>query len=269
MVAVVVEARGAAAANRPPQISGEDRPNYAENGTGPVDTYTVADPDEDQITWSLEGRDSRHMELSQDGVLSFKEPPDYEKPVDSRFDNTYEVTLRATDDGSPPADDIHRVRVTITNVDEAPLISGPDATEYEENGTDAVATYEATEAADPEGRDVLVWALAGDDAGLFSLSNIGVLTFSDPPDYEVPLDADEDNVYRVTLQVTDASDITGTLDIAVTVTDVDDGGVVGRYDMDGNGQINRREALSAVSDYFADLITKTEAVEVITHYFIG
>ncbi len=258
---------GGAPANRPPRIRGEDRPQYAENGTGPVVTYTVADPDrDDEITWSLEGRDSRHMELSQAGVLSFKEPPDYEKPVDSRFDNTYEITLRATDDGSPSQDDIHRVRVTITNVNEPPLISGPDVVEYEENGEDAVGTYTA---ADPEGVEVAAWERAGDDAGLFSISDTGELAFSDPPDYEAPLDADEDNVYSVTIQATDASDVTGTLAVAITVTDAYDGGIVGKYDMDGNGIIDRSEAVSAVSDYFADLITKAEAVEVITLYFIG
>ena len=258
---------GGAPANRPPRIRGEDRPTYAENGTGPVVTYTVEDPDtDDQITWSLEGRDSGHMEISQAGVLSFKEPPDYEEPVDSRFDNTYEVTLRATDDGSPPEDDIHRVRVTVTNVNEAPLITGPGTVEYEENGADLVASYMAT---DPEGVEVVSWVLAGDDAGQFSISDDGVLTLNDSPDYEAPQDADGNNVYRVTVQATDTSDLTGALEVEVTVTDVDDGGIVARYDTDGDGLIERDEALQAVVDYFADVITKDEAVEVIAQYFIS
>ena len=257
----------AAPANRPPRIRGEDRPNYAENGTRPVVTYIVEDPDTgDKITWSLEGRDSQHLELSQDGTLSFKEPPDYENPVDSRFDNTYEVTLRATDDGSPSQDDIHRVRVTVTNVNEAPLISGPDAVEYEGNGEDGVATYTA---ADPEGGDVASWGLAGDDAGLFSISDAGVLAFSESPDYEAPLDADEDNVYAVTIQATDASDITGTLDVAITVTDAEADGMVGKYDMNGDKLIDKDEAIVAVSDYFSGLITKEEVLEVVNHYFAG
>ena len=68
-------------------------------------------------------------------------------------------TLTAdTDDGSPSQDDIHRVRVTVTNVDEAPVISGPGAVEYEENGEDGVATYTA---ADPEGGDDRVLGTGG------------------------------------------------------------------------------------------------------------
>ena len=258
---------GGAPANRPPRIRGEDRPNYAENGTGPVVTYTVEDPDTgDKITWSLEGRDSRHMEISQDGALSFKEAPDYENPVDSRFDNTYEVTLRATDDGSPSQDDIHRVRVTVTNVNEAPVISGAEAVEYEENGEDGVGTYTA---ADPEGRDVASWGLAGDDAGLFSIGDAGELEFRDAPDYETPLDADEDNVYELTIQATDSSDNTGRLDVAVTVTDAEDDGMVGKYDMDGDKLIDKDEAVAAVADYFSDLITKEEVLEVVNQYFTG
>ena len=257
----------AAPANRPPRIRGEDRPNYAENGTRPVVAYTLEDPDAgDKITWSLEGTDGRHMELSQDGVLSFKEPPDYENPVDSRFDNTYEVTLRATDDGSPSQNDIHRVRVTVTNVDEAPVISGPDAVEYEENEEDGVATYTA---ADPEDGDVASWGLAGDDAGLFSISDAGELAFSDAPDFEAPLDTDEDNVYSVTIQATDASDIMGTMDVAITVTDAEADGMVGKYDMNGDKLIDKDEAIVAVSDYFSGLITKEEVLEVVNQYFAG
>ena len=185
-------------------------------------------------------------------------------PLDYESRANYRLEVRVTD--GEGGDDTIGVTVSGTNVNEPPLISGPDATEYEENGGDVVATYTA---ADPEGREVLSWALAGDDAGLFSIDNAGALAFNDFPDYETPLDDDGDNVYGVTLQATDASDITGTLQLAVTVIDAEDGGIVGRYDTDGNGVIDRGEAVAAVADYFADLITKAEAVEVVTHYFIG
>ena len=46
-----------------------------------------------------------------------------------------------------------------------------------------MATYTA---ADPEGGDVVAWALAGDDAGLFTINNAGVLAFNEPPDHETP-----------------------------------------------------------------------------------
>ena len=64
--------------------------------------------------WDTGRRARDPRQISQDGALCFKDAPDYENPVDSRFDNTCEVTLRATYDGSPSQDDIHRVRVTVT-----------------------------------------------------------------------------------------------------------------------------------------------------------
>ena len=43
------------------------------------------------------------------------------------------------------------------------------------------------------------WSLGGDDAGAFSISADGMLTFRSSPDYENPMDADMDNVYMVTI----------------------------------------------------------------------
>ena len=41
------------------------------------------------------------------------------------------------------------------------------------------------------------------------------------------------------------------------------------YDADGNEAIDRNEAVAAVVDYFADRITKEEAIAVIRLYFAG
>ena len=255
---------GGAPANREPVFADGHRTTRRAPENTPVgdscgDPVTATDADNDTLTYSLRGDDASSFTVDpRTGQLHAKAPLDYETRAN------YRLEVRVTD--GKGGDDSIDVTVSVTNVNEPPLISGPDTYEYEENGEDSVATYTA---ADPEGGDVVVWALVGDDAGLFTVSNAGALAFNDPPDYEGPLDVDEDNVYRVTLQATDASDITGTLDVAVTVTDADDVGIVRRYDLNKNGLIDRREALAAVSDYFADLITKSEAVEVITHYFVG
>jgi serralysin len=62
--------------------------------------------------------------------------------------------------------------------------------------------------------------VAGDDGAAFSIVGAsGVLTFAAPPDFETPTDADQNNVYLVTVSATD-----GTLSdqrlLFVTVTDV-------------------------------------------------
>ena len=255
---------GSAPANREPEFDDGHRttrrvPEDTPAGDSLGNPVTATDDDDDTLTYTLRGDDAGSFTIDgRTGQLHASASLDYETRAN------YRLEVRVTD--GEGGDDTIRVTVSVTNVNEPPLISGPVAMEYEENGEDAVATYTA---ADPEGGEVVAWALAGDDAGLFSISATGAVAFSASPDYETPLDDDGDNVYRIVIQATDASDITGTLDVSVTVTDADDGGIVARYDKDGDDVIDRGEALAAVSDYFADLITKSEAVEVVTHYFIG
>ena len=87
-----------------------------------------------------------------------------------------------------------------------------------DEGTTAVETLTA-EDQDSAAAD-LEWSKAGGaDAGQFTLSSAGVLTFTAAPDYENPGDADGDNVYAVTVQVSDG-DNTDTADIRVTLQNV-------------------------------------------------
>jgi autotransporter-associated beta strand protein len=52
---------------------------------------------------------------STTGVLSFKVLPDFENPADSNKNNTYIVTVRATDDGTPSLSKDQTITVTITD----------------------------------------------------------------------------------------------------------------------------------------------------------
>ena len=99
-------------------------------------------------------------------------------------------------------------------------ISGMSSGEYAENGTIPVATYMT---AGP-GAEMASWTLEGDDAGLFDILG-GVLSFSSSPNYEMAMDADMDNVYMVTIMAGDGTYM-DTHDVMVTVTNVDEPGVV-------------------------------------------
>jgi len=203
--------------NEAPVISGDATKNYAENGTGAVATYTATDPESDTITWSLSGTDAADLAISTGGVLTFASSPDFESPVDSNTNNVYSVTVEASDgNGNTGTLD---VTVTVTNVNEPPVVSGDATKNYAENGTDAVASYTA---ADPEG-DSFTWSLSGTDAADFSITSAGgVLSFASSPDYESAADADTNNVYSVTVEAKDSNNNTGTLDLTVTVTGVDE-----------------------------------------------
>ena len=67
-----------------------------------------------------------------------------------------------------------------------------------ENTTEPVARFSASD----EDGDEITWGLEGDDAGDFKISDAGVLTFKDKPNYEGAADKDEDNVYKVTVTAT-------------------------------------------------------------------
>ena len=69
------------------------------------------------------------------------------------------------------------------------------------------------------------WSLEGDDAGRFSISSGGVLTFRSTPNFESPADQGGNNVYNVMVKATSGA-IDATLAVTVTVTNEDEGGTV-------------------------------------------
>ena len=99
----------------PVHITGDRTVRYAENGTGPVATYSAFDDEGHAIEWSLGGDDDDLFTID-DGVLSFRQPPNYEDPRSADADNVYRVTIRA-------AGGTRSVTVTVTDVDEAGTVS--------------------------------------------------------------------------------------------------------------------------------------------------
>ena len=200
--------------NEAVSIDGATAVDYVENDTASVATYTAIDPDGDEITWSVEGSDAARFSISEKGELTFNSVPDYEKPRDANKDNVYGVTVAASD-GNLTAE--LALDITVTNVNEAVSIDGATAVDHAENDTASVATYTAI---DPDG-DEITWGVEGSDAARFSISEAGELTFNSLPDYENPNDANENNVYEVTVTASDGN-LTAELDVEVTVTNVNE-----------------------------------------------
>ena len=88
--------------------------DYDENGTELVARFDASDEEGDTITWGLDGEDKGDFEISDAGVLTFKESPDFEKPADKNMDNVYKVTITATGTGKTT----HAVEVTVIDLDE-------------------------------------------------------------------------------------------------------------------------------------------------------
>ena len=122
--------------------------------------------------------------------------------------------------------------ITVTNVEEDPEVTGDASPAYDENAAIAVATYIGAD--DEDGVDMPVtfvtFSLEGTDAGKFGISNTdadrGRLAFKTSPDFEARGDANRDNAYQVTVVVTDSKNQTDRLDVTVTITNVEEAGIV-------------------------------------------
>ena len=75
-------------------------------------------------TWSITGgADEAAFDLSSSGALSFSFTPDYETPVDTGSNNTYEVKVTARDGNNQPSEE-QTITVSVIN----------DETESERSG---------------------------------------------------------------------------------------------------------------------------------------
>ena len=79
-----------------------------------VTTFTAVDPEEEDITWSLEGDDRLRFSIT-DGRLSFLADPDFEAPTDNDLDNRYQVRVVASDSSTPPNRSERELVVAVTS----------------------------------------------------------------------------------------------------------------------------------------------------------
>ena len=126
-------------------------------------------------------------------------------------------TFTYTVDDGKGGTDTATVTVTITGTNDAPVLTASNAT-IDENTTAIDAGISATDV----DSTTLTYSIAGGaDAALFTIDPVtGALALINAPDYEAPADAGGDNIYDVTVAVTDEQNATVTQDITVTVADV-------------------------------------------------
>ena len=194
----------------------------AENQTGVTDV-DAADADLDPLTYSISGgADSARFAIdSSTGVLTFLVAPDFEAPADVGLNNVYDVVVSVVDGNG--GSDSQAIAVTVQNVNEFPPVissngGGPTASIAGPENSTAVTTVAAT-----DGDNVpLIYSLSGGaDIGDFTIDpSTGVLTFTTPPDFEAPADANPPfNFYEVTVEASDGS-LSDTQALTVEVTDV-------------------------------------------------
>jgi Ca2+-binding RTX toxin-like protein len=243
--------------------------NVAENATA-VTTVTATDLDAGAtLTYAIVGgADAAKFTVdATTGALSFVSAPDHETPTDAGGNNIYDVTVQVSDG---TLTDTQAIAVTVTNVnDNAPVITSNGAgviasVNVAENAT-AVTTVTAT---DLDAGATLTYSIVGGaDAAKFTVdANTGALTFVSAPDYETPTDAGGNNIYDVTVQVSDGT-LTDTQAIAVTVTNTNDNAPV--ITSNGAGviaSVNVAENTTAVTTVTA---TDLDAGATLTYSIVG
>ena len=206
-------------------------------GSAIGDPVVAEDEDGDILTYTLTGTDAADFDIDRaTGQIMTKAALDKEDPAGS----TKTVIVRATDpagepdlDTGVPANSAEvTVIITITDVNEPPAIVGDAAVTFEEEQGD-IANRLGTryEEDNPEDNIDSTWSVAGADGSKFNIGNQtdgipGELKFKAKPDYEMPTDANTDNVYEVTVRAADAVGNIGTMAVKVTVTNEDEEGTV-------------------------------------------
>ena len=226
--------------------------SVAENSTV-VTTVIAADPDVgDTLVYSKSGVDAGLFTINATtGALSFIVAPNFEAPNDANLNGIYEVTVTATD--GDLAFDSQALSITVTNVNETPIITsdggGATASISIAENTSAVTTVTADDVDDPT---TFTYSLAGGaDQAKFSINpTSGVLTFVSPPDFDLPGDANGNNVYEVIVRASDGV-LFDDQTITVSITGVNEAPVITSNGGLGTASINVAENSTVVTTVIA------------------
>ena len=172
------------------------------DGPFPLKPVNVSDPPHGTVVVNADGTITYTPDLNYTGSDSF--------------------TYQAQDGGGMTSQNTATVSLTVTAVNDAPVITsnggGATASISLPENTTTVTTLIST---DIDGGVPGYTIVGGADQGRFSLtSTTGVLTFLALPDFEAPTDADANNVYEVTVQVSDGAGGRDQQALSITVTNV-------------------------------------------------
>lgn len=192
-----------------------------ENSTNVVVAKAI-DPDQDDVlAFSIVGgADAALFAIDNvTGQLRFKSAPNFEAPADAGSNNVYDVIIRVSDGALT---DTQALAVKVANLNEAPaIVSNGGAKDAAIAIAENVTAITTIKAQDPDARSKLTYTIVGGaDAALFQIvAATGALSFKAAPNYEAPGDGGHDNVYKLTVQVSDGS-LTATQNLSITVKDV-------------------------------------------------
>ena len=196
--------------SQPPVITSSSSATIAENTSPATVVLKVDAVDQDlparTISYALSGIDANRFSInSATGEIRFLSSPDFDLPGDANGNNIYEVTVTATENSVPPRSASQQLTITVTGLnDHSPVITSSSAVQVAENTTTSTVILDvnATDADQPA--QGLTYSLSGPDAARFNIDGAtGEIRFISVPDFENPADVGTDNLYHVTVTVTD------------------------------------------------------------------
>ena len=180
------------------------------------------------------------------GEFNLSSIPDFESPQEADQNNTYEIWIRAKDEHNSYVEKRLTIQITDLFENSAPSFQSDGNLSVSEN---TIFVYEFN-ATDPDGHALTYSIPYGDECHtLFEINaTTGALFFISTKDYESPEDNNTDNIYELTIQVSDGQN-NSTLNTYVRVLDAHGNPV---YDLNSSqisGYLNAQDSnLTAVAD---------------------
>jgi hypothetical protein len=207
----------------------------------PLPGLAGVDDEQATVAWSLSGEDSEHFEIDPDtGKVSLKQAFDYELAVDTNKDNLYRITLVGrsgdevvkhpmeirvldVDEGAPEEPEvISDAEVVIDSADDS-NVGYPSEIAIREGELDSLMLPLPGLAGVDDEQATVAWSLSGEDSEHFEIDpDTGKVSLKQTFDYELAVDTNKDNLYRITL-VGRSGDEVVKHPMEIRVLDVDEG----------------------------------------------
>lgn len=179
----------------------------------------ASETNDESIAFGVSGYDKSLINISADGVITFKTSPNYENPLDRDKNNVYQFRVSATSENSSKA---KSVKVTVENLDdEKPKITNFKSSLVIPENLKLVRAFNVAD--DDTSTNSLTISLqrtnAFPDSGDF-IVNGKRLFFRNNPNYERPADKDKNNIYKTKVKISDGTN-SNTYNLTVRVTNRD------------------------------------------------
>lgn len=169
-------------ANQAPLITSGATASVLENAAIATVVYTAVAGDADTgqvLTYSLAGADAGAFSINAaTGAVTLQASANFEAKA------SYAVDVIATDNGVAPLTATRAVTLTVTDINEAPVITSGATASVAENAAVATVVYTAV-AVDVDAGQTLTYSLGGADAGAFNVNaTTGAVTLKASADFE-------------------------------------------------------------------------------------